>query len=339
MKNNPTIAVVGASGLVGKELLFLLQARRFPVGKLLPFGSGKNSAGVRFNGRSYKCQEPSFEALKAADLVFFVSNEEVARKFAKKLAARGIWCIDDSSQFRMDPKVPLVIPEVNASQLSPKRRLIAGPNCTITGLAVAGYPIYRRFGIKEVRLATYQSVSGAGRKALARFETEVREWTRGRAPSQKSEAFPHPIAFNLFPQVGTFDSEGNSSEEIKVYRELCKIWNAPKLRVSCTAVRVPVARGHSLAAWVNTQKKCTPGEASSILRKTKGVKFYESYDTPNYPTPVNSVKTYPVLVGRVRRSHTSPNELQMWIVSDNLYKGAALNSVQIAEFILKKKWL
>lgn len=150
---------------------------------------------------------------------------------------------------------------------------------------------------------------------------------------------PRRIAFNLFPQVGNFDSEGNSGEEIKISRELRKIWNSPKLKVSSTAVRVPVVRGHALAAWITTRKKCTLEAAGRCLKKAHGIKFYGNHGAPGYPTPLDCVRTCPVMVGRLRRAQTSPNELQMWIVSDNLYKGAALNSIQIAEFLLKKRWL
>ncbi|MFH1620383.1 MAG: aspartate-semialdehyde dehydrogenase [bacterium] len=336
MKNSPAVAVVGAAGMVGRELLDLLESRRFPAGSLLPFGSGRKEAVIRFRGRPLRCPKPSLGQLRKARLVFFVSTDDISGRLARKLADEGIWCIDDSSMFRLDPGVPLVIPEVNSGELSPRKKLIAGPNCTITGLAVAAWPLHRRFGVKKIRLATYQAVSGAGRRAVDQLEKELRASSAGKtAPAEKS-VLPRPIAFNLFPQVGSFDSDGNSVEEVKVARELRKIWKAPGLKLSCTAVRVPVLRGHSLAAWISTGRLCPVPEAIRLIRHAPGVKFFEGL---NYPTPLDCVKTLPVMVGRVRKSQSSPREIQMWIVSDNLYKGSALNSIQIAEFILKNRWI
>ncbi len=340
MKKLISTAVVGASGMVGGELLFLLEERGFPVGRFLPFSSGKKSAKVRFKGKNYKCLKPSLALLKTADIVFFVSNEDPSLRFAKKLAGNGAWCIDDSSAFRMDPAVPLIIPEVNSGELSPASKLIAGPNCTISGIALAAYPLRLKFGIKNLRLATYQSVSGAGRKAILQFGNELKAWMTGKTPSAKSRVLPQPIAFNLFPHVGNFDSAGNSGEEIKIERELRKIWNAPDLKVSSTAVRVPIIRGHSVSAWIETGKNCPTAEAERLIRQMPGVKFYKTTaKNPTYPTPMGSPRTLDVMAGRLRKSSTSPNELQLWVVSDNLYKGAALNSIQIAEFLLKKGWL
>lgn len=320
--------------MVGGELLELLEARRFPAGEFYPFNSGRRPAKVSFRGKKYACSAPSFETLKKADIVFFVSNEEVSRKFAPRLAAAGVWCIDDSSEFRLDPKVPLVIPEVNGRELTPARRLIAGPNCTLTGAAVALAGIHRKFRVTELRLATYQAVSGAGKAAMACLEEELKGYFKsGRVPALKERKFPHPIAFNLFPQVGGFDAEGNSGEENKVSAELKKIWGDQRVRISCTSVRVPVLRGHSLAAWFKTAKPCSPAVLARELRRTPGLKFFPKPE--DYPTPLeHGTRTDIVYAGRLRRSAAAPGEYQLWIVSDNLYKGAALNSVQIAERLI-----
>lgn len=327
------VAVVGASGMVGGELLVLLESRRFPVGELYPFNSGRKPASVVFRGRKYACAAPSFEGLKKADIAFFVSTDEVAEEFAPRLAAAGTWCIDDSSFFRLAPGVPLVIPEVNGAELRTSRKLVAGPNCTLTGAAVALAGIHRRFRVTELRLATYQAVSGAGKAAMAELEEELKAYFRkGAVPKAKGGKFPRPIAFNLFPQVGGFDAEGNSGEENKVEAELKKIWGDKKIRISCTAVRVPVLRGHSLAAWFKVARPCSVGALKKELLRTPGLKF--SAKPENYPTPLeNGRRTEIVYAGRLRRAHTAANEYQLWIVSDNLYKGAALNSVQIAERI------
>ncbi|MFA5139547.1 MAG: aspartate-semialdehyde dehydrogenase [Elusimicrobiota bacterium] len=337
------VAVVGATGMVGRILLATLQARRFPVGALLPFSSGRSDASVRFRGRLLRAPAPASKLLRSADLVFMVSSDEVSLRYGRRLAAAGVWVIDDSSAFRMAPDVPLVIPEVNASSLSARSRLIAGPNCTLTGLAVAGYPLHSRAGIREVRLASYQAVSGAGRESLLELYSQLRRCSRALRPEEPlpalprlaSRALPRPIAFNVFPQVGSFDENGDCAEERKVRAELRKIWRAPALKVSATAVRVPTLRGHSLAVWLKTARRLAPAAAKKLLSRAAGVHLWPE---GSYPTPLSAAGTAPVHVARVRSSGIG-EELALWIVSDNLLKGAALNSVQIAEHLLKKGWL
>lgn len=319
--------------MVGGELLGLLESRRFPVGEFYPFNSGRKPAAVTFRGKKYACAAPTLAALKKADLVFFVSTDEVAARFAPRLAAAGVTCIDDSSYFRLAPGVPLVIPEVNGAELKPSRKLIAGPNCTLTGAAVALARVRERFGVKELRMASYQAVSGAGKGAMAQLEEELGGYLRkGRVPHLKDRKLPKAIAFNVFPQVGGFDAEGNSSEENKVAGELKKIWGDKKLKISCTAVRVPVLRGHSLAVWFRTARPCSAAAVARELSRTPGLKFFAR--PADYPTPLaHGLRTEIVYAGRLRKAATAANEFQLWIVSDNLYKGAALNSVQIAEKI------
>ena len=319
--------------MVGGELLNLLEERNFPVGAFTAFNSGRTGATVVFKGKRYACRKPAFKALKKAGLVFFVSTDEVSARFAKKLAGSGVWCIDDSSEFRLDKSVPLVIPEVNAGHIKPGRRLIAGPNCTLTGAAVALNDIHKALRIKELRIATYQAVSGAGKSAMKQLEKELKYYLkRGKVPALKGCGFPRAIAFNLFPQVGGFDKNGISVEEAKVEAELKKIWASPDIKISSTAVRVPVLRGHSLSVWVKTAKKWSLGRLEELLLKTRGLEF--ARDPYKYPTPLDSVKIAGVKAGRLRISKTSPNEFLLWIVSDNLYKGAALNSIEIAEYLM-----
>ncbi len=321
--------------MVGGELLRLLENRRFPVREFYPFNSGKRPANVIFRGKKYPCVKPSLSALGRADIAFFVSTDEVAGKFAPRLAASGTWCIDDSSRFRLSAGVPLVIPEVNGAELESSGKLIAGPNCTLTGAAVALAGIHRRFGVTELRLATYQAVSGAGKAAMCQLESELKSYfKKGSVPELKGRVFPRPIAFNLFPQVGGFDAAGNSVEENKVEAELKKIWNDKRIKISSTAVRVPILRGHSLAVWFKTGKPCSLAALRSALLRTPGLKF--SRKPENYPTPLeHGLRTEIVYAGRLRKARTGANEFQLWIVSDNLYKGAALNSVQIAERIAR----
>jgi aspartate-semialdehyde dehydrogenase len=338
------VGVVGATGMVGRELIELLERRRFPVARLLPFSSGRARAAVRLRGRTVPAPATDPRALRSCDLVVLVSSDEVALKHGRILAGLGVWVIDDSAAFRLDPKVPLVIPEVNAGALRPNARLIAGPNCTMTGLGVAGALLHRAVGVREVRLASYQAVSGAGKAALAELFGQGAALARtglsadGRAPvlgAGKSSALPRAIAFNAVPQVGRFRPDGYSGEEEKVAAELRKVWSAPRLKVSATAVRVPTIRGHALAAWLTLSRPTTPARARALLEKTPGLKLSPAGD---YPTPRSAGGKDPVFAGRLRQGAT-PREIALWISSDNLLKGAALNSVQIAEELLRRGWL
>lgn len=338
------VGVVGATGMVGRELVRLLESRRFPVRELRPFSSGRARAFVLFRGRRVNAPGPTLAALSACDLVFLVSSDEVAVKFGPALAKRGVWVLDDSAAFRMDPRVPLVIPEVNARALTPKTRLVAGPNCTMTGLGVAAARLHREVGVREVRVASYQAVSGAGKAALAELFGQydalagLRTEKDGRAPvlgPGRSSALPRAIAYNAVPQVGRVRPDGYTGEEAKVAAELRKIWGAPKLKVSATAVRVPTIRGHALAAWLTLARPVTPARARRILARTPGLALLREGD---YPTPRSAAGRGPVYAGRLRRG-TGPKELALWIVSDNLLKGAALNSVQTAEELLRRRWL
>lgn len=340
----PVVGIVGATGMVGRELVRLLERRRLKVGALLPFSSGRARSSVSFRGRSIAAPAVDAKALGSCDLVFLVSSDEVALALAPDLAARGTWVIDDSAAFRMDPKVPLVIPEVNASELRCDRRLIAGPNCTMTGLAVAGAALHRDIGIREVRLASYQAVSGAGKAALEELFAQSRTLSRtrlhadGRAPvlgTGKASVLPRAIAFNAVPQVGRFAADGYTGEESKVAAELRKVWGAPRLKVSATAVRVPTIRGHALAAWLTLEQPTSVARARAILARTPGLKLCSAHD---YPTPRSEGGKDGVTAARLRQG-ANANELALWIVSDNLLKGAALNSVQIAEALQKKGWL
>ena len=338
------VGVVGATGMVGRELVELLERRRFPVGRFLPYSSGRTRAEVDFRGRGVTAPGVNPKSLESCDLVFLVSSDEVALELAPRLAAAGVWVIDDSAAFRQHPKVPLVVPEVNASALTPSTRLIAGPNCTMTGLAVAGARLHAEFGVKEIRLASYQAVSGAGKAALGELFDQARGLARttvlpdGRAPSLgegKSSVLPRAIAFNAVPQVGRFGPDGYSGEENKVRDEMRKIWSAPRLSVSATTVRVPTVRGHALAAWLTFSRPVTPARARAVLARTPGLVLSVEGD---YPTPRSAGGTDPVYAGRVRQG-AGPREIALWIVSDNLLKGAALNSVQVAELLTRRRWL
>lgn len=338
------VGIVGATGMVGRELIHALETRKFPVADIKPFSSGRSQKFIHFRGRPISAPEVDSRQLASCQLVVFVSSDEISKKLAPGLAQRGVWVIDDSSAFRLHPDVPLVIPEVNAAALGRDKRLIAGPNCTMTGLAVAGHPLHKIGRAFEARVASYQAVSGAGKAALEEFFSQARGLNKklkiknGRAPLlpiAKSSALPRAIAFNVIPQVGGFGADGYASEESKVAAELRKIWGAPNLAVSVTAVRVPVVRGHCLAAWLRFKRALSPGYARRLLAKAPGLKLCRDND---YPTPLSCSGLDPVFSGRVRRG-ASQDELCLWIVSDNLLKGAALNSVQIAEELVRRGWL
>jgi aspartate-semialdehyde dehydrogenase len=282
--------------------------------------------------------------LESCDAVFLVSSDEVALEHGPRLAARGVWVIDDSAAFRLNPTVPLVIPEVNPGALRRDRRLIAGPNCTMTGLGVAGALLHKIIGVREVRVASYQAVSGAGKAALAELFGQAAALSRaglsadGRAPvlrAGKSSVLPRAIAFNAIPQVGRFGFDGYSGEETKVAAELRKIWAAPGLKVSATAVRIPTIRGHALSAWLTMARPTTRARARAVLARTPGLTMSPEGD---YPTPRSAGGKNPVFAGRLRQGAT-PREIALWISSDNLLKGAALNSVQTAEELLRRGWL
>ncbi|PCI37577.1 MAG: aspartate-semialdehyde dehydrogenase [Elusimicrobia bacterium] len=338
------VGVVGATGMVGRVLLERLSRSRFPVGKLLPFSSGRRKVSVPFRGKRVAAPAISRSALESCDLVFLVSSDEVSLEYGRSLAKKGVWVIDDSSAFRMAADVPLIIPEVNEDALRRNKRLIAGPNCTTAGLAVALKPLHDKAGLKRLRMASYQAVSGAGREALFEFFSQLKKSARvvngsnplPRLPALQAAAFPKPIAMSVLPHIGPFDANEDSKEELKVRREMRKLFGLKKLEVSTTAVRVPVIRGHSLAVWIETKKSMSPAAARRVLQKAAGVKLWK---TGAYPTPDIHGTGDPTHVARVRRSGTNPRELSLWIVSDNLLKGAALNSIQIAEVLRKRGWL
>jgi len=331
----PSIAVVGAGGMVGRELIELMHKRKLPFSKLEFYGLKEKTLNIK--NLKIKIEKTELAKLKDNDIVFFVSSDDVSKKYAKKLSMSGVWCIDDSSAFRMDKDVPLVIPEINSDLINEKNKLIAGPNCTLTPLAVSCYNIHKKFKIKEIRIATYQAVSGAGKRAVDEFLYELESFIKTGRVKRKEKVLPKQIAFNLFPQVGSFDESGNSVEEKKVESELQKIWGDKDIKISCYAVRVPVLRGHSLAVWIKTKRKWKEKEIIQTLKNTEGVKFFENQN--DYKTPLDSQKKYEVYASRFKKTPFE-NEFSLWLCGDNLYKGAALNSIQIAEIIIERyfKW-
>lgn len=325
------ISIVGAGGMVGGKLIELIIKRKFPYKNISFFGSGNRT--IIFKNKKYFLKKPDFNDLLKNDIVFFVSSDEVSKKFAKDLSKKGVWCIDDSSAFRMDRDVPLVIPEINGDMITEKTKLIAGPNCTLTPLAVSCYNIHKKYQISEIRIATYQAVSGAGWRALNELFYEVESFVKTGKVQIKEKVLPRQIGFNLFPQVGSFDEKGNSVEENKVEAELKKIWGDKNIKLSCYAVRVPVITGHSLAVWIKTKKQWNLSDLEEILLETDGLRFFKDHN--EYKTPIDVASKEYVCASRLRKTPFK-NEFSLWLCGDNLYKGSALNSIQIAELIVKR---
>ena len=332
------VAIVGATGNVGREILNILAERRFPAESVAALAS-EDSLGEELDFGPKKTLRA--ESLKdfdfsATDIAFFAAGSEVSKTYVSRAAAAGAVVIDNSSLHRMDKDVPLVVPEVNAGALESlgKKNIVANPNCSIAQLAVALKPLHDAATIKRVVVATYQSVSGAGKGAMDELFHQTRSIFVSEIMPPKT--FPKQIAFNVIPQVGDFDAEGNSEEERKMAAELKKILD-PAIELTASCVRVPVFIGHSEAVNVEFQKPLSPDDARDILKKSPGIILADEQESKDYTTPVESVGEYATFVSRVRKDATIKNGLNFWVVSDNLRKGAALNAVQIAEILVNKK--
>ncbi|GBD11481.1 Aspartate-semialdehyde dehydrogenase [bacterium HR23] len=333
-----SIAVLGATGAVGKVFLSLLEERNFPARSIRLFASSR-SAGQRLRVLGQECivEEPTPEALKGVDIVFISASGEVSRRWAPVAVQAGALVIDDSSVFRMDPQVPLVIPEVNADDLTHHRGIVSIPNCSTTALVMAVYPLHRVNPIQRIIVDTYQSVSGTGRSAME----ELREQSRALLDGGEYPArvYPHRIAFNLLPHIDAFLDNGYTKEEWKMVEETRKIMHAPELRISATCVRVPVFLCHSEAVHLELTYPMSPEEAREVLASFPGVAVLDEPKAGRYPMPLIGEGKDPVYVGRIRRDASHPRGLAMWVVSDNLRKGAALNAIQIAETVLQRNLL
>ncbi len=324
------VAILGVTGLVGGEMLAVLEKRDFPVTELVPLASEK-SAGrkILFNGREWEVQAVREGAFDGVQVALFSAGSDTSRKWAPLAASRGAVVIDNSSAWRMEPDVPLVVPEVNAGDLRRHRGIIANPNCATIQALVALYPLHREAALESFSAVTFQSVSGTGSAALE----ELREGTCAVLSGAPFEprVYPRRIAFNAIPQIGTFDEEGISEEEWKMVNESRKILHLPGLSVSCTTVRVPVFRGHSEAIVASFRDPLSPERARQVLSKAPGIIVEDDPVKGIYPTALDAAETDAVHVGRVRRDTGRPGALAFWVVADNLRKGAALNAVQIAE--------
>ncbi len=336
-KESYNVAVAGATGVVGKEILKVLEERKFPVGEIRLLAS-KRSAGEKlsFRGREEVVRLLEEETFEGIDVGLFSPGGSVSARFAPVAAKAGCVVVDNTSHFRMDPDVPLVVPEVNAGAISgySKKNIIANPNCSTIQMVVALKPIHDNFGIKRIVVSTYQAVSGAGREAMDELTEQVRNIFNMKEPPV--EAFPHQIAFNCLPQVDSFLEDGYTKEEAKMADETRKIFADDSIKVTATTVRVPVYVGHSEAINVETEKGFALEEVRELLGQAPGVEVVDNPEDGVYPTALDCAERDEVFVGRIRRDDTVENGLNLWVVSDNLRKGAALNAVQIAEILVKE---
>jgi aspartate-semialdehyde dehydrogenase len=333
------IGVVGATGLVGREFLRILDEGErpdLPIDRLRLFAS-ERSAGKRVTVRGQEIEieraEPTPRLFKGLDFVLSAIGDEQARVYSPAIAASGALNVDKSNAWRMDPRVPLVVPEVNPDAARAHRGIIAGPNCSTTQMVVALWPIHRVNPIQRIIADTYQAVSGTGWRAVDELEAQ----TSGADTTPK--VYPHQIHKNLFPEIGSFKSDGLYSEERKMIDETRKIFAAPDLAISATCVRVPVAVSHSEAIHIELTDAMSADEARDILGQAPGVAVVDDPRAACYPTPLQTAGTDPVYVGRIRKDPSHPRGLALWIVSDNLRKGAALNAIQVFELIARNGWL
>ncbi len=330
------VAIAGATGVVGREFLRILEERDFPVDRLVPLASERSiGATVEFRGKELKVKPMSEEGFDGIDIGLFSPGASVSEVYAPKAAAKGCVVIDNTSRFRMEADVPLVVPEVNPGDIAmyKKRNIIANPNCSTIQMVVALKPIHDRFRIQRIVVSTYQSVSGAGKEAMEELSSQVRALFNMQTIEIK--AFQHRIAFNCLPQIDSFLDNGYTKEEMKMVDETRKIFGDASIKVTATAVRVPVFVGHSESVNVQTEKPASPEEVRKLLKKAPGVKVVDEPEKGLYPMPVDAANKDDVFVGRIRKDDTVPNGINMWIAADNLRKGAALNAVQIAELLIR----
>ncbi|NTW32833.1 MAG: aspartate-semialdehyde dehydrogenase [Bacteroidetes bacterium] len=323
------VAVIGATGLVGGMMLKVLEERNFPVSKLIPVASAKSVGNlIRFKNTDYKVVSIEDAIKERPDFALFSAGSEVSKKYAPEFAAVGTYVIDNSSAWRMYPEHKLVVPEVNAHVLTQQDKIIANPNCSTIQLVVAIAPLHKRYGIKRIVISTYQSVSGTGQKAIKQLENE-------RNNVQGEMVYPYPIDLNCIPHGGSFLNNGYTTEEIKLKDETRKILGDQTINVTAMVVRVPVKICHSESVNIEFNKDFDLDEIRYILDKAPGVIVIDDVSKNKYPVPLNIEGKDDVYVGRIHRDDSQPNSLNMWIVGDNLRKGAATNAVQIAEYIIK----
>lgn len=345
MTKQLTVAVVGATGAVGTKMMEQLIKRNFPIGDI-KFLASARSAGkpIEFNGKTYSIEEATPEAFEGVNVALFSAGGSVSAVLAPEAAKRGAVVIDNTSHFRMDPEVPLVVPEVNRGDLAKHKGIIANPNCSTIQMMAALEPIRHAFGLTKIIVSTYQAVSGAGISAIQELKAQSENWDAGKdveaniLPSG-SDKRHYPIARNVIPQIDKFTDNGFTYEEMKMINETKKIMHAPELNVAATCVRVPVVSGHSESVYLEVEKEATVQEIFEVLRNAPGVVLQDDIATQTYPMPIYAEGEDATFVGRIRQDLDNKKGFHLWIVSDNLLKGAALNSIQIAEAMLEDNLL
>ena len=328
-----TVAVLGATGAVGQEMIKVLQERNFPVGKLVPLASAR-SAGktVKFRGEDVTIQEAADTAFKGVDIVLGAAENDIAKKFAPAIVASGAVFVDNSSAFRLNPEVPLIVPEVNPEDVKNHKGIISNPNCSTIITVTAVNALNTIAPIRTMTASTYQAVSGAGAGGPIELMNEVEALREGKTYEPK--VFSHQIAFNLIPQIGGEQFEGYTSEEMKMQNEGRKIMHLPELKVSCTCVRVPVVRSHSISVSCHFDVPVTVEQAREVIAKAPGCKLVDDLANKRYPMPLETSDQDLVFVGRIRDDLTSDNGLNIWCCGDQVRKGAATNAVQIAQLLI-----
>ena len=330
-----TVAVLGATGAVGQEMIKILQERNFPVGKLKPLASAR-SAGktLKFRGEDVVIEEARDEAFQGVDIVLGAAENDIAKKFAPAIVKAGAVFVDNSSAFRLDPNVPLIVPEINPEDVKNHHGIISNPNCSTIITVTAVNALNALSPIRTMTASTYQAVSGAGAGGPIELMNEVEALSKGETYAPK--VFSHQIAFNLIPQIGGEQFEGYTSEEMKMQNEGRKIMHLPDLRVSCTCVRVPVVRSHSISVSLHFDKHISVQEAREAIAKAPGCKLVDDLANKQYPMPLDTSNQDIVFVGRIRPDLTDDNGLCLWCCGDQVRKGAATNAIQIAELLVKE---
>jgi len=334
MNRNPHVAVVGATGAVGIEMIKTLEKRNFPASKLTLLASAR-SAGkkLKFRGQEITVTELTKDSFKGIDIALFSAGGSISKEFAPIAVKAGCVVVDNSSAFRMDDSVPLVIPEINADDVKKHKGIIANPNCTTAITLMALYPLHKEFGVKRIFASSYQAVSGTGAKAIEELKRQVNEIVSGKPVTK--EVYPHQIAFNVLPQVDSFLPTGYTKEEMKMENEGRKIMHHAAFRASVTCVRVPVYRSHSVAVSAEFEKPVSVEAARAVLKKAPGLDLIDEPENKKYPMPLFASEKDNCEVGRIRMDCALDNGLCFWVSGDQLLKGAALNAVQIAEELLK----
>ncbi|MGK7889068.1 MAG: aspartate-semialdehyde dehydrogenase [Leptolyngbyaceae cyanobacterium] len=338
MPQSYRVAILGATGAVGTELIELLEERQFPVSTLKLLASERSAGQTRqFRGETLTVEVVGDRAFDDVDIVLASAGGSISKQWATTVVEAGAVLIDNSSAFRMDPAVPLVVPEVNPAAASSHQGIIANPNCTTILMAIAVWPLHQVQPVQRIIASTYQSASGAGARAMEEVKTQAQAILSGQPPM--AESFPYPLAFNLFPHNSPLDHQGYCQEEMKMVNETRKIFEVPDLRVKATCIRVPVLRAHSEAITLEFDQPFEVDQACQLLAQAPGVKLVQDWERNYFPMPMDASGQDDVLVGRVRHDISHPCGLELWLSGDQIRKGAALNAVQIAELLVQHQWV